>query len=1033
MKTKISKILGVGLTIIMLASMMIFAAPASAGTLAWGASSGPDQTWTTAYENTVVVGNDVIDVAANGNSVYAATNNATKPLYKSTDGGAKWSSLATSQYGDGSLTLGSINASVKAIAVAPDNADMVVALLSTNNVTYSMDGGASWTDLGIPDAGDAATINAIDISPGATKIIAAGGTLTGAARLYTIKLSMAETWVPRYTGASGIAAAQAGIFAVKFSPNYTTDKAIAVISGTTTKATLQLFRYEVGDYDWNGDIDYLPSIGDGSWVGGIDLTSGNISGGILTADIALPSTYLANDEGERLAFVALAAGGSANDGVIRVTDVVVKAAETWSGGDEGACGSVAYNEAGTLLAGSYNENKVYQFLTPTATTPKASRTNTLKQPGGVDKTVVTLSGDTVVAGTSGDESALALSTNDGYSFNDVALVDMQQAISPPMPAPYDDFAVNADGSKVYITQHDTSEGAGAYDTSVWVKTKILGVTRFVRVLSLKNSDSTVAGAYAFLVRIAPEDDSVVYISAKDTTNMWVSKNSGLESWKSIPNSKIAGSIQDFAVADADTVYALDDTTGQGVSKTTNAGASWGETKEPTDKTVLDSYMLYLAPGGDIYYGDSAGYICYSRDGGATFTRGSDYGTTGTGYGPQITADPDYETNGLIYVGIGTEVKRGKYAGSAKTIHNSLPLPVRGIAAVGEGLYVISANSTQNSALYLSLKAQTAADTNKAEWTNVLSNTAPGSTGASIEWYISTPSTLKVSSSGGSPQLYSIDSRTRHLDTYTDKASMSGPTLVSPEDGATVSINTASGKAYDITYIFNRYSSSYVKDAELQISADADFNAIVHTGIYGTSTSVLAGATDITTDTVAKVIGPFANDGDGLVEYLPGATYYWRVRTTTPLNTVWSETRSFTVDSLEDPFAVAGPVVGASDVSILPTLTWAKYDGAIHYELSLSEDPSFAIPEWSHNVDNAFYVLDAATETLDYSTSYYWRVRGVTGETYTEGKTIVVPAGPWITGVFTTMAEPVEATPGVGVPVQPEPPQIIEIEKPILIP
>ena len=111
----------------------------------------------------------------------------------------------------------------------------------------------------------------------------------------------------------------------------------------------------------------------------------------------------------------------------------------------------------------------------------------------------------------------------------------------------------------------------------------------------------------------------------------MSKNSGKESWKAIPCYKVTA-VQDFAVESADVVYVLDTATGQGVSKTTNAGASWGSTKEPT-KTI-DGYMITLAPNGDVLVGDSLGYVAFSKDGGSTFERTGDFGTGNA----QVVAD-----------------------------------------------------------------------------------------------------------------------------------------------------------------------------------------------------------------------------------------------------------------------------------------------------------------------------------------------------------------------------------------------------------
>jgi hypothetical protein len=107
------------------------------------------------------------------------------------------------------------------------------------------------------------------------------------------------------------------------------------------------------------------------------------------------------------------------------------------------------------------------------------------------------------------------------------------------------------------------------------------------------------------------------------------------------------------------------------------------------------------------------------------------------------------------------------------------------------------------------------------------------------------------------------------------------------------------------------------------------------------------------------------------------------------------------DKTVAPPALVEPAVGEYDISIEPMFTWGTVLGAIRYEITLSEDPTFSIIEWSYNVDSPFYKTD---EALRYNTTYYWRVRGVLAEPYQVGRAWVTPATPWATGIFTTESE-----------------------------
>jgi hypothetical protein len=87
-------------------------------------------------------------------------------------------------------------------------------------------------------------------------------------------------------------------------------------------------------------------------------------------------------------------------------------------------------------------------------------------------------------------------------------------------------------------------------------------------------------------------------------------------------------------------------------------------------------------------------------------------------------------------------------------------------------------------------------------------------------------------------------------------------------------------------------------------------------------------------------------------------------------------------------------------------TWGKVDGAIRYEIALSEDPTFTIIEWSYNVDQNFYQVE---ESLRYDTTYYWRVRGVLAEPFQEAGAWKTPSTPWAVGIFKTESEPAPAS------------------------
>jgi hypothetical protein len=986
----------------LLASMMVVATPtpASASTLSWGSESSVNDL-KDAVDNILIDedydGLDIVSMAVNGNTIYAVTGTSTSDnlTYKSTDGGASWSSLITS-------TDYPTDYAPMLVAVAPDDADIVAIVTAEPEVWLSTNGGAEWDDLDIPSG---ATVNAVDISGGATNYIAIGGTDGTDAELYTMKLAMAESWEAESgEGDTANFTAHTDVWAVKFSPNFETDEVIAVITGNdsgTDHPYFQLFRWTEDQQSWNADVAYDGMEDEEDWDGGLELDLEDISGGVAAADISIPEAFLATDPLERTLVVGTA-GGTGGGGVARVTDTDVEQFDNWAGNDVGdnGFGSVAYNEStGGLIAGEYLDNKVERWSKITGSSPDAERPNTIKQPGGADTTLVAWSDDIAVAATSGDESAFAVSTDDGYAWNDVSLIDtLIEGIH--------DVAVSADGSVIYMTTYSGN------DASVWAK-----ASSWMRVFSKPNLDANTAG---FLVRVAPEDSSAVYVSANNSQKMWVSKNMGKESWKSIPNYKLT-KVQDFVVESADVVHAIDAVS---ATMTTNSGASW-RTEVSLDGVA--GYMITLAPNNDILVGGSDGYVSFSKDGGSTFTKISDKTTTGNCH---VVADKDYADNNIIYVASGDTVEVGEAdkneswssSASPDSIEDDSAGDVTGAVRVDDVIYVLTSNGT-DSRLYRALNLRDADTAALALWSYRQKD------GYDLG---ATPQALKVSPDYKSgPRFWALDvDSTMTMRRITDPIALAGPTVTGPDNGEVIPVNVESGQSYDVTFSWERYSSKYIVSMDIEIATDSNFNAkIIDETIY-----------DIDTDGVAEVFGP-GRSGIYSASFMPGMTYYWRVRHSKEVssaqgnddrnfNSPWSETRSFKIQSPE-MFTIITPTVGATGVSISPTFSWAPYEGAIGYEVAVAEDNTFAILDYSHSTEATFY---KAEETLKYNTTYYWRVRGVTGPAPAKK---AAPGGPWITGVFTTEAKAAEPTPPVVI--EPTPPtpapeiKVIEVPAPAAIP
>jgi hypothetical protein len=143
----------------------------------------------------------------------------------------------------------------------------------------------------------------------------------------------------------------------------------------------------------------------------------------------------------------------------------------------------------------------------------------------------------------------------------------------------------------------------------------------------------------------------------------------------------------------------------------------------------------------------------------------------------------------------------------------------------------------------------------------------------------------------------------------------------------------------------------------------------------------------------------------------GIPLYWRVRVNEqqPYRSNWSDKWSFSTQLTEaqwNPFVGdvdESPASGASDVPIRPSFAWNPADWATGYEFILAKDAAFSdtvVPK--KTLTSTVYLCE---QDLEYSTTYYWKVRAVSSASQSE----------WGVGVFTTMAKPTTPPPPVTPP------------------
>jgi hypothetical protein len=317
------------------------------------------------------------------------------------------------------------------------------------------------------------------------------------------------------------------------------------------------------------------------------------------------------------------------------------------------------------------------------------------------------------------------------------------------------------------------------------------------------------------------------------------------------------------------------------------------------------------------------------------------------------------------------------------------LSIYGLVLDAGTLYALSAN-TSDSELLRTLEPTTGTPSS-GKW----------STKTSTASFNRTPSALRVSA--GSTILWAISSEGAVASTgiglysYTDTLGAgTAVALVSPAEGYQNPINTVSGGSQDIAFSWTKPTSGSIAYEVRIYSSDGSTSL----------TTATKAATDA--DTPNILIGP-NQTGTQALTWAPGQTYYWAVRTSSPVYSPWSEKRSFTIEPLgaQTP-SVLAPANGGTITNVNPAFSWSPTAGSTKYEFQLSLNTGFSPTLVAEQVSTTGI---RPVVKLDPGLTYFWRVRA-----------LEPVRGDWSAIANFTVEEPVEAAPPIIVEQTP-PPQI----------
>jgi len=595
-------------------------------------------------------------------------------------------------------------------------------------------------------------------------------------------------------------------------------------------------------------------------------------------------------------------------------------------------------------------------------------------------------------------SAISRTTTGGKSWNQISLIDYANTTDN-----YTVTVIKADAtySKTQtlwiftgVTKYTDAYGQPAYRYGALWKTTNGGLN-YEEIFSFANPTTT-RNMHAFTTTADGSIftyDKYGNAAAGIPGKYWRSSDGGA-TWPTVINT-YAGYVAASAI-DANTLWTCAYSTGTcAIWSTTNAGLSWVK----PDENIVTGYPIAFSFGSAnkiVLVGNSAGTVFISTDAGKTFKKR--LGVTDAGAGSAYAAfDPAYATNKFVYctIGYGAVANGGIWRIVVNEAAPDTTLWQRIDGNEANSGYVKPTVAFDLLGVFYCWDGATVGDGAGGMWRSVNPRDDPlGLYPPKFETVIrGLPTGTKIAFAG-----YAVSPNTifAFLKSDTTKPvpvtvayynqliamadTLSSPvTLISPADKATGIGSSATTESLYMNVTLSWTAMTGALYYHLQVATDAAFVSKV--AEYSTSA------------TTQEIIGTF----------LPGNVYYWRVRVGNyaagvtagaPLISPWATVRSFTVGV---PFALAlkiiSPATGAMDVPVLPTFVWTVLPGVTTYELVVSEDPTFAIIDWSRTSDKAYFQAD---ESLAYSTTYYWRVRQT--------------GGTWVNGIFTTQAEPTTPPP-----------------------
>jgi len=984
----------------------------------------------------------------------------------------------------------------KIYAVTTDNPVLGWLGWGPREVWITTDGGSTWeitnlfNELNWPLI---ETIRTIDISVdyGGRRDISVGTTTGfGGGSIYVLKSTGFTGWIDQNDGLSTLPMpmGQADYFAVKFSPTYAGDSSLAMVYATTPASGFDatFFNIALRDIDQN-----ITPVGSYAFTyPGIEVKDPNSAVNaspslfaLYKADLELPSDFSGQAASLRRAYVSLdcpgfKAVGATETGIYRIDDTTVYElmdTTTIAGKDIYSIAYFGTYASGKLLAGErfgfpcaatvptwFTDSPTtcpipcwYPALKPT-TGAAAQGTCAVNAKDGVGAAitgwnanatlgiVITSSnavtfgtfwyGPLLAAPTALDESAFAISRNNGETWNQLSLIDT-------LIVRFTDVAPTPDCTTVYLASVNdlVATGCNSFD-SIWRSSKNNAVTSplpampigtyWERVYTHVSAlNCTEVQTNRVLLRLVPycadPSGQIVAVAAQGTRAQAWSPDFG-DYWAMITP---RDTIQDFCFESATILYNL--SPGGLVQKLPYTGTAWSTAQPSVDTYISVAHTIAAYPEGKVLVGAGWGYhmAAYAVSYCANFNTDSPLfamqafaGQTPYMGNVHVAFDPNFKDNNTYFICDGSNpvtalgsVYRGTPGMMTRWQDVDMMDVANGaigcnapdqvwqfglvISFTGEALY--SAHTIDlvdaNSGVCRTIEPFNGMPKPGIAW-DCLNTFVPATTAGVL--FTLEPTSLKACGCctlDTDTQLYAIDNRfyvpnfaaglgQGLIWAFTDCMAKKGPALITA-DKSLIGCDPVSGRAQEVNLcweqlcVADRYDIEIAKNAQFTIvvidwTAEAGCGGLMPVDVTAPCVFIPAGG----------IAAPYEGSAIAMSGNLEcGHTYYWRVKvrscaTLQWIRSPWSEVRSFTIKAglpVTTPYygvQLLSPNNGGLGIPVKPvSFSWSPFLETTKYKFVLAKDAAMTQVVKEADVTTTAFQYDG---TLDYSTSYFWRVMSV---------------------------------------------------------